>query len=60
MEVKDQIHVFFSEDSSHSQRGKIYTMFEDVWLQMLDHGYDPCQRGQKIPSLQHKEAQKFP
>ncbi|CAJ1947380.1 unnamed protein product [Sphenostylis stenocarpa] len=44
IEVKDQIHVFFSEDSSHSQRVEIYTMLEDVWLQMLDHGYDPCQR----------------
>ncbi|KAG4928276.1 hypothetical protein JHK85_054762 [Glycine max] len=44
IEVKDQIHVFFSEDSSHPQRGNIYTMLEDLWLQMLDDGYDPCQR----------------
>ncbi|KAG4393846.1 hypothetical protein AAZX31_03G159500 [Glycine max] len=42
--VKDQIHVFFSEDNSHQQRGDIYTMLEDLWLQMLDDGYDPCQR----------------
>ncbi|KAK7337037.1 hypothetical protein VNO77_17595 [Canavalia gladiata] len=44
IEVKDKIHVFFSEDSSHPQRSKIYTMLEDLWLQMLDDGYDPCQR----------------
>ncbi|XP_027350941.1 pentatricopeptide repeat-containing protein At3g53360, mitochondrial [Abrus precatorius] len=44
IEVKEKIHVFFSEDSSHPQRDKIYTMLEDLWLQMLDDGYDPCQR----------------
>ncbi|XP_061357006.1 pentatricopeptide repeat-containing protein At3g53360, mitochondrial [Gastrolobium bilobum] len=44
IEVKDKIHVFFSEDSSHPQRCKIYTMLEELWLQMLDDGYDPCQR----------------
>ncbi|KAK7396550.1 hypothetical protein VNO78_17632 [Psophocarpus tetragonolobus] len=43
IEVKDEIHVFFSEDSSHPQRNNIYTMLEDLWLQMLDDGYDPCQ-----------------
>ena len=44
IEFKDQIHVFFSEDTSHPQSGNIYSMLEDLWLQMLDHGYDPCQR----------------
>jgi pentatricopeptide repeat protein len=44
IEVKDKIHVFFSEDSSHPQRSNIYTMLEDLWLQILDDGYDPCQR----------------
>nr|KYP70848.1 hypothetical protein KK1_010086 [Cajanus cajan] len=43
IEVKDKIHVFFSEDSSHPQRAKICTMLEDLWLQMLDDGYDPSQ-----------------
>ncbi|XP_052728656.1 pentatricopeptide repeat-containing protein At3g53360, mitochondrial isoform X2 [Vigna angularis] len=43
IEFKDQIHVFFSEDSSHPQSGKIYSMLEDLWLQMLDHGYVPCE-----------------
>ncbi|KAL2345031.1 hypothetical protein Fmac_006316 [Flemingia macrophylla] len=44
IEVKNHIHVFFSEDSSHPQRDKICTMLEHLWLQMLDDGYDPCQR----------------
>ncbi|KAF1880910.1 hypothetical protein Lal_00022940 [Lupinus albus] len=42
IEVKDKIHVFFSEDTSHPQRGTIYTMLEELWLLMLDDGYDPC------------------
>ncbi|CAJ1947382.1 unnamed protein product [Sphenostylis stenocarpa] len=62
IEVKDQIHVFFLEDSSHSQRGKIYMMLEDVWLHMLDHGYDPCQRKKienvKILSVAEDESVK--
>ncbi|XP_012569407.3 pentatricopeptide repeat-containing protein At3g53360, mitochondrial [Cicer arietinum] len=44
IEVKDKIHVFFSEDSSHPQSSNIYTMLEELWLQVLDDGYDPCQR----------------
>ncbi|KAL5059957.1 hypothetical protein RYX36_031561 [Vicia faba] len=44
IEVKDKIHIFFSEDSSHPQRSNIYTMLEELWLQVLDDGYDPCQR----------------
>ncbi|MED6136557.1 hypothetical protein PIB30_057078 [Stylosanthes scabra] len=42
IEVKDKIHVFFSEDTLHPQREKIYAMLEDLWLQMLDDGYDSC------------------
>ncbi|CAL0309859.1 unnamed protein product [Lupinus luteus] len=42
IEVKDRIHVFFSEDTSHPQRGTIYTMLEELWLLMLDDDYDPC------------------
>ncbi|KAK7245163.1 hypothetical protein RIF29_39998 [Crotalaria pallida] len=42
IEVKDKIHVFFSDDTSHPQRGMIYTMLEELWLLMLDDGYDPC------------------
>ncbi|OIV92151.1 hypothetical protein TanjilG_18723 [Lupinus angustifolius] len=42
IEVKDKIHIFFSEDTSHPQRGTIYTMLEELWLLMLDDGYDPC------------------
>lgn len=44
IEVKDKIHVFVSEDTSHPQRGTIYTMLEELWLLMLDDGYDPCHR----------------
>lgn len=44
IEVKDKIHIFFSEDSSHPQRSNIYTMLEELWLQVLDDGYDLCQR----------------
>ncbi|KAL4326601.1 hypothetical protein HN51_033755 [Arachis hypogaea] len=42
IEVKDKIHVFFSDDTSHPQREKIYAMLEELWLQMLDDGYDSC------------------
>ncbi|KAL5096920.1 hypothetical protein RYX36_001247 [Vicia faba] len=42
--VKDEMHIFFSEDSSHPQRSNIYTMLEELWLQVLDDGYDPCHR----------------
>ncbi|RHN48436.1 putative tetratricopeptide-like helical domain-containing protein [Medicago truncatula] len=44
IEVKDKFHIFFSEDSSHPQRNLIYTMLEELWSQVLDDGYDPCQR----------------
>ncbi|KAL7248167.1 hypothetical protein ACSBR2_002975 [Camellia fascicularis] len=39
IEVKDNIHVFLAEDSLHSERDKIYSMLEELWLQMLDAGY---------------------
>ncbi|KAM1409046.1 hypothetical protein ACFX2I_009487 [Malus domestica] len=43
IEVKDRTHVFFVEDCLHPERGKIYAMLEELWLQMLDDGYDPLQ-----------------
>ncbi|XP_021806780.1 pentatricopeptide repeat-containing protein At3g53360, mitochondrial [Prunus avium] len=43
IEVKDRTHVFLVEDSLHPERGKIYAMLEELWLQMLDDGYDPLQ-----------------
>ncbi|RVW39727.1 Pentatricopeptide repeat-containing protein, mitochondrial [Vitis vinifera] len=44
IEVKDRIHVFFVEDSLHPERNKIYTMLEELLLQMLDAGYVPFQK----------------
>ncbi|KAL6145858.1 hypothetical protein ACLB2K_056542 [Fragaria x ananassa] len=43
IEIKDRIHVFLVEDSSHPERGQIYAMLEELWLQMLDDGCDPLQ-----------------
>ncbi|KAJ7977000.1 Pentatricopeptide repeat-containing protein [Quillaja saponaria] len=36
IEVKDKIHVFFADDSCHPERSDVYTMLEELWLQMLD------------------------
>ncbi|XP_027071444.1 pentatricopeptide repeat-containing protein At3g53360, mitochondrial [Coffea eugenioides] len=44
IEVKDKIHVFSAEDGLHPERGKIYIMLEEMFLQMLDAGYVPIQR----------------
>ncbi|KAL2519888.1 Pentatricopeptide repeat-containing protein [Forsythia ovata] len=35
IEVKDNIHVFSAEDGLHPERGRIYTMLEELWLQMI-------------------------
>ncbi|CAL5387957.1 unnamed protein product [Camellia sinensis] len=43
IEVKDKIHVFLAEDSLHSERDKIYSMQEELWLQMLDAGLSVVQ-----------------
>ncbi|XP_050382453.1 pentatricopeptide repeat-containing protein At3g53360, mitochondrial [Argentina anserina] len=43
IEIKDRIHVFLVEDSSHPERGQIYGMLEELWLQMLDDGCVPLQ-----------------
>lgn len=44
IEVKDRVHVFFAEDILHPERDKIYTVLEELWLQMLD---DDCGSFQK-------------
>ena len=36
IEVKNRINVFFAEDSNHPERDRIYTILEELWLQMLD------------------------
>ncbi|KAK9289594.1 hypothetical protein L1049_007750 [Liquidambar formosana] len=44
IEFKDRIHVFVAEDILHPEREKIYTILEELWLQMLDAGYRPFQK----------------
>ncbi|KAK6124626.1 hypothetical protein DH2020_041629 [Rehmannia glutinosa] len=41
IEVKDKIHVFSAEDGLHPERDKIFSMLEELWLQILDAGYVP-------------------
>ncbi|XP_004137966.1 pentatricopeptide repeat-containing protein At3g53360, mitochondrial [Cucumis sativus] len=43
IEIKDKVHVFLAEDNLHPERGKIYTMLEELMLQILDDGCDPLQ-----------------
>ncbi|KAH7510793.1 hypothetical protein FEM48_ZijujUnG0087700 [Ziziphus jujuba var. spinosa] len=38
IEVKGNFHVFLAEDTLHPERGKIYEMLEELWLQTLDDG----------------------
>nr|XP_048322762.1 pentatricopeptide repeat-containing protein At3g53360, mitochondrial-like isoform X2 [Ziziphus jujuba var. spinosa] len=40
IEVKGNFHVFLAEDTLHPERGKIYEMLEELWLQTLDDGCD--------------------
>lgn len=47
IEVKDTSHVFVAEDTLHPERDKIYTILEELWLQILDAGYDPFE--QEVP-----------
>lgn len=44
IEVKDGIHIFCVEDSLHPERNKIYTVLDELLLQMLDAGYVPFQK----------------
>lgn len=44
IEVKDKIHTFFAKDSLHPERDKIYSILEELWLQMLDDGYISSQQ----------------
>nr|XP_004246925.1 pentatricopeptide repeat-containing protein At3g53360, mitochondrial [Solanum lycopersicum]XP_010326034.1 pentatricopeptide repeat-containing protein At3g53360, mitochondrial [Solanum lycopersicum] len=43
IEVKDRIHVFLAEDCMHAERDSIYSMLDELWLQMLDDDYLPLQ-----------------
>lgn len=49
IEVKDKMHVFLAEDGLHPERDRIYAMLEELWLQVLDAGYDTFQiRGSQV------------
>ncbi|KAL3841214.1 hypothetical protein ACJIZ3_025805 [Penstemon smallii] len=39
IEVNDRSNVFSAEDGLHPERDKIYSMLEELWLQILDAGY---------------------
>ncbi|XP_022145761.1 pentatricopeptide repeat-containing protein At3g53360, mitochondrial isoform X2 [Momordica charantia] len=43
IEIKDRVHVFLAEDSLHPETGRIYTMLEELRLQILDDSCDPIQ-----------------
>lgn len=47
IEVKNRINVFFAEDSMHPERDKIYSILEELSLQMLDDDFAPFQIGFK-------------
>lgn len=44
IEIKHKIHMFSAGDGSHPEICKIYSMLEELLLQMLDAGYIPSQR----------------
>ncbi|KAL9155256.1 hypothetical protein ABFS82_10G170200 [Erythranthe guttata] len=41
IEIEDRIHVFSAEDGLHFERGKIFEVVEELWLQILDYGFIP-------------------
>ncbi|WOG91255.1 hypothetical protein DCAR_0310503 [Daucus carota subsp. sativus] len=44
IEVKDKMHVFLAEDFLHSERDHIYSLLDELWLQMLDAGFVPLRK----------------
>ncbi|KAF1002784.1 pentatricopeptide repeat-containing protein At3g53360, mitochondrial [Apium graveolens] len=44
IEVKDKMHVFLAEDCLHSERDHIYSLLDELWLQMLDDGFVPLRK----------------
>ncbi|XP_051138634.1 pentatricopeptide repeat-containing protein At3g53360, mitochondrial isoform X1 [Andrographis paniculata] len=44
IEIKDRIHVFSAIDGLHQERGKVFAMVEELWLQIVDADYDPLLR----------------
>ncbi|KAL2497097.1 Pentatricopeptide repeat-containing protein [Abeliophyllum distichum] len=51
IEVKDNIHVFSAEDGLHPERGRIYTILEELWLQMRSR---TIRRKRASPSCKEK------
>lgn len=45
IEVKKRMHAFLAQDNLHPERDRIYSVLEELLLQLLDHGYIPsrCQ-----------------
>ncbi|KAM3217447.1 pentatricopeptide repeat-containing protein, mitochondrial [Capsicum annuum] len=43
IEVTDRIHVFLAEDCVHPERDRIYSMLDELWMQMLDDDYLPLE-----------------
>ncbi|XP_022856407.1 pentatricopeptide repeat-containing protein At3g53360, mitochondrial [Olea europaea var. sylvestris] len=43
IEMKDNSHIFSAEDDFHPERGRIYTMLEELLLQMSDAAYVPVE-----------------
>ncbi|GAY59673.1 hypothetical protein CUMW_196320, partial [Citrus unshiu] len=52
IEIQSKINVFFAEDGMHPERDKIYTILEELWLQMLDEGYVSIQMLASTEQLQ--------
>ena len=38
------MHVFLAEDFLHSERDHIYSLLDELWLQMLDAGFVPLRK----------------
>lgn len=41
IEVRKRMHAFLAQDNLHPERDRIYSVLEELWLQLLDHGYVP-------------------
>ncbi|KAK2977586.1 hypothetical protein RJ640_007222 [Escallonia rubra] len=51
IEMKDKMHVFSAKDGVHPKRDKIYSMLEELWLQMLDAEIVDCDWKSSMLSL---------
>ncbi|KAF6135812.1 hypothetical protein GIB67_028131 [Kingdonia uniflora] len=51
IEVKEGVQLFSVEDNSHPKTNEIYTLLEELWLQMMEDGYIPDQRFTSIEPI---------